>query len=113
MVRAAWVRRELLKLAAKFNLKAGGYGPLGECNGIHAFITGGTPYPMTRDPRYFTSGSPLDALSATLPNDLTDAPDAGRILRSQAFESVRDITIPEVREALEELQGLSAAAPRP
>ena len=40
LVRASWVRRELAEIALKFDLKAGGYGPLGECNGIHAFITG-------------------------------------------------------------------------
>ena len=102
--RAAWVRRELKAKAASAKLPLGGYGPLGDCNDAHAFLTGTSPYPMLRDPAYFRGGSALDAVSDSLPYDLKTPPDPRRILDSLPFEDPADIPFPEVRQAVEELR---------
>ncbi len=103
--RAAWVRRELKAKAASAKLPLGGYGPLGDCNDAHAFLTGTSPYPMLRDPAYFRGGSALDAVSNSLPYDLKSPPTPARVLDSIPFDELPDIPFPEVRDALAELKG--------
>lgn len=102
--RAAWVGRELDAKAKAYGLAMGGYGPLGDCNDADAFITGAVPFGMLREPRLYAGSSALDALSATLPYDLTAAPDARRVWDSRPFERAEDVPLPAAREALLELK---------
>ena len=109
LARAADVRRHLAAKAEAFKLPMGGYGPLGDCNDVHAFVTGRAAYPMMREPRYFQGAGPLDGLSASLPYDVGNPPDPRRVLQSRPFDSVDDVPFPEVREVYRAITALSAA----
>lgn len=98
--RAAFVGRELEAKSRALNLPMGGYGPLGSCNDVHAFVTGASPFGMVRDPRRFAGSGPLDQLSAALPSDLAGNIDPVRVWESRAFEDVNDIPLPELRAAM-------------
>ncbi|MBI4062032.1 MAG: hypothetical protein HY403_11465 [Elusimicrobia bacterium] len=111
--RAAWVSRELAAKAKAFGLAMGGYGPLGDCNDAHAFITGSVPFGMLREPRYYAGDSELDRLSRSLPHDLIDAPDPRRVWDSRPFERAEDVPMAAAREALLELGTTLKQAPGP
>ncbi|MFA6029731.1 MAG: hypothetical protein WC969_07755 [Elusimicrobiota bacterium] len=102
--RAAWTRRELKAKARALGLPLGGYGPLGDCNDVNAFITGRPAYPMLRDPSLFKTGSPLDAVSNALPYDLMKPPSKAVLLDSLPFDDLSAVPFPEVREGLAELR---------
>ena len=95
--RAGVVRRELIA-------KGGQYGPLGVCNDAQAFITGETPYPMIRDRAPYSGSGPLDRLSQQLPYDAFTLPTRRRVWDSRAFDDPRSSPLPEVRDALLELE---------
>ena len=99
--RAAWVHRGMKAKAQ--DLPQGGYGPLGDCNDINAFVTGRPAYPMTRTPALFAGGTGLDSASNALPYDLLSPPSPAVVLDSLPFERISDIPFPEVRKDLREL----------
>ncbi len=101
--RAGWFHRAMKAKAA--NLPQGGYGPLGDCNDVNAFVTGRPAYPMTRNPSLFRGGNGLDAVSNSLPYDLLALPKPAVIFDSLPFGSISDIPFPEVRQGLTELRG--------
>ncbi len=100
--RAASVHRAMKAKAVNF--PQGGYGPLGDCNDVNAFVTGRPAYPMTRNPQLFRSGAPLDAVSNSLPYDLLASPKTAVIFDSLPFAGIAEIPFPEVRRALSELR---------
>lgn len=110
LARAGDVRRHLAAKAEAFKLPMGGYGPLGDCNDIQAFITGRAPYPLMREERYYQGSGPLDGISATLPYDIGTTPDPRRVLESRPFESIDDVPFPETREAYRAIAALSASS---
>jgi hypothetical protein len=98
--RAADVAQQLEAKARALGLPMGGYGPLGSCNDVHGFVTGGAPFGMVRDPRRYAGADPLDRLSAALPFDVTGPVDPVRVWESRAFEDVNDIPLPELRATM-------------
>ena len=100
--RAARMHREMKAKAA--GLPQGGYGPLGDCNDVNAFVTGRPAYPMTRSPELFSGGTEIDAVSNALPYDLISPPAPAVIFDSLPFEKISAIPFPEVRKDLSELR---------
>src|SRR6185295_10249640 len=94
MVKAARMRKEMVALNKQTKLPLGGYGPLGDCNDVHAFITGKAAFPMLRNPKYFAGDSALHQISNSMPYDLVNPPDTQRILDSLPYEDPRDIPLP-------------------
>jgi len=111
LARAGDIRRHLTAKALFYQLPMGGYGPLGDCNDIHAFITGVSPYPMLREPRYFSGAGPLDQMSGSYPYDTVKAPDPRRLLESRPFDNIDDVPFPTVRDAYRAVAALSASIP--
>jgi len=99
--RAAWVHRGMKAKAQ--GLPQGGYGPLGDCNDVNAFITGRPAYPMTRTPELFSGAAGLDSVSNALPYDLNSMPAPAVVIDSLPFGNISDIPFPEVRLGLREL----------
>ncbi|NNN07093.1 MAG: hypothetical protein HKL90_14455 [Elusimicrobia bacterium] len=101
--RAGWIRRELMAKAKRFDLPMGGYGPLGDCNDADAILTGAAPFGMLREAKYFAGDSPIDAVSNSLPYDLTQKVALTRIWDSRPFENVADIPMPDVRATMDDV----------